>query len=55
MKDAQNQIVQLVNRQEKREEAEEKGVASFGSSFMQERGNLDDYDDENVQYPGSEQ
>ena len=54
MKDAQNQIVQLVNRQEQRLVAEEKGTAEFGSGFMEGRGGMDD-DDENIQYPGSEQ
>ena len=55
MKDAQNQIVQLVNRQEQRIVAEEKGTAEFGSSFMKERAGFEDDDDENIQYPGSEQ
>ena len=53
MKEAQNQIVQLVNKQERRIEAEEKGTAAFGSSFMQSRAYIDD-DDDGVQYPGSE-
>ena len=53
MKEAQNQIVQLVSRQEKRIEAEEKGTDVFGSSFMQSRAVIDD-DDDGVQYPGSE-
>jgi GTP-binding protein len=55
MKDAQNQIVQLVNRQEQRIVAEEKGTAEFGSSFMKDRAGFEDDDDENIQYPGSEQ
>ena len=54
MKDAQNQIVQLVNRQEERTLAEEKGTAEFGSSFMKDRAGFEDDDDENIQYPGSE-
>ena len=54
MKDAQNQIVQLVNRQEQRLVAQEKGSAEFGSGFMQGMSDIDD-DDENIQYPGSEQ
>ena len=53
MKEAQNQIVQLVNRQEKRIEAEEKGTDVFGAGFMQSRAYIDD-DDDGVQYPGSE-
>ena len=53
MKEAQNQIVQLVNRQEKRIEAEEKGTDAFGAGFMQSRAYIDD-DDDGVQYPGSE-
>ncbi|MBQ5541516.1 MAG: hypothetical protein IIU06_00420, partial [Erysipelotrichales bacterium] len=47
MKEAQNQIVQLVSRQEKRIEVEEKGTAAFGSSFMPSRAYIED-DDENV-------
>ena len=53
MKEAQNQIVQLVSKQEKRVEAEEKGTDVFGSSFMQSRAVIFD-DDDGVQYPGSE-
>ena len=55
MKDAQNQIVQLVNRQEQRLVKEENGTAEFGSGFMKDRAGFDDDDDENIQYPGSEQ
>ena len=53
MKEAQNQIVQLVNKQERRIEAEEKGTDVFGAGFMQSRAYIDD-DDDGVQYPGSE-
>jgi GTP-binding protein len=54
MKEAQNSIVKLVNKQECRIEAEEKGTDQFGSGFMKDRAYIDD-DDDNVQYPGSEQ
>ena len=65
MKDAQHQIMELVSRQEKRElsaagaGAGAAGEASenqnqFGSDFMKDRAYIDD-DDDNVQYPGSEQ
>ena len=61
MKDAQHQIMELVSKQENRDDASfaENGEASapanqFGSSFMQDRAYIDD-DDDNVQYPGSEQ
>lgn len=54
MKDAQKQIVTLVNQLEKRNTEEEKAESSFGSSFMATRADVDDFDDENVQYPGSE-
>ena len=45
--------MQLVSRQEKRNEAEENGTAAFGSGFMQSRAVIDE-DDDGVQYPGSE-
>ena len=54
MKEAQNQIIKLVNKQESRIESEEKGTDVFGSSFMQSRAYIDE-DDDGVQYPGSEQ
>lgn len=53
MKDAQKQIITLVNKFEKRIQEEEKKESAFGNSFMQSRAFMDD-DDENVQYPGSE-
>ena len=61
MKDAQHQIMELVSKQENRDDASDAGngeasapVNQFGSSFMQDRAYIDD-DDDNVQYPGSEQ
>ena len=61
MKDAQHQIMELVSKQEKRDisagTSSENDAASenqFGSSFMKDRAYIDD-DDDNVQYPGSEQ
>lgn len=53
MKDAQKQIITLVNKFENRIEEEESSDSGFGSSFMQSRAIMDD-DDENIQYPGSE-
>ena len=63
MKDAQHQIMELVSKQEKRDSsaggAANTGETSesqnqFGSAFMKNRAYIDD-DDDNVQYPGSEQ
>ena len=63
MKDAQHQIMELVSKQEKREASAASGAGTgnssdsanqFGSSFMKDRAYIDD-DDDNVQYPGSEQ
>ena len=57
MKDAQHQIVNLVNEKEKRETKEDNfasNVAEMGSSFMNSRAYIDD-DEEGIQYPGSEQ
>ncbi|EID84843.1 putative chitosanase [Treponema sp. JC4] len=54
MKDARNHIISLVDRLEKRTESKEnKEEKAFGSSFMEARAGFED-DDENVQYPGSE-
>ena len=54
MKDARQQIISLVDRLEKRSDKNENKVEkTFGSSFMEGRAFIDD-DDENVQYPGSE-
>ena len=62
MKDARNEIIELVSKMEKREiEGEETGSSNSGagssssstSSFMASRAYIDD-DDDNVQYPGSE-
>ena len=70
MKDAQREIMTLVNKQENRSGAGnsfgdgsdfnkadgQKGDSeSFGSSFLNSRAYIDDDDDENIQYPGSEQ
>lgn len=55
MKDAQREIVTLVNKQENRNtESGESSSAEFGSNFMASRADVDD-DDDNIQYPGSEQ
>lgn len=55
MKDAQREIVTLVNKQENRNtESGESSSTEFGSSFMASRADVDD-DDDNIQYPGSEQ
>ena len=64
MKDAQHQIMELVSKQEKRDvdgaaasfgaADSESQKSSFGSDFMKDRAYIDD-DDDNVQYPGSEQ
>lgn len=55
MKDAQRLIVDLVNSQEKRLAAEAKPESVFGSSFMNGRADIDEFDEDEVQYPGSEQ
>lgn len=55
MKDAKNHIISLVNKLEKRNDIVENEVSEekvFGADFM--RANEYFYDDENVQYPGSE-
>ncbi|HAL02117.1 MAG TPA: GTPase ObgE [Lachnospiraceae bacterium] len=61
MKDAQHQIMELVSKQENRESSADSGMGNtsenqnqFGSDFMKDRAYIDD-DDDNVQYPGSEQ
>ena len=62
MKDAQHQIMELVSKQEKREASgpaadagqNSENTNQFGSGFMKDRAYIDD-DDDNVQYPGSEQ
>jgi GTP-binding protein len=63
MKDAQHQIMELVSKQENRDLAADSGFgnsdaagqsSAFGSDFMKDRAYIDD-DDDNVQYPGSEQ
>jgi len=58
MKESRQAIMELVDKEEKRSssaESDEK-EEGFGSSFMQDRSPYDeDYDEENVQYPGSEQ
>lgn len=55
MKDAQREIVTLVNKQENRNtESGESSSTEFGSNFMASRADVDD-DDDNIQYPGSEQ
>ena len=68
MKDARNEIIELVSKMEKREIEGERSGKGFGtgsgnssagsssastSSFMASRAYIDD-DDDNVQYPGSE-
>lgn len=54
MKDAQKNIISLVNKFENRGQSEtETEEQSFGSSFMKDRAYIDE-DDENIQYPGME-
>ena len=56
MKDARIQIVKLVTKLENRDgktEVKTEEKSAFGSDFMNSRAFFDD-DDENVQYPGSE-
>lgn len=54
MKDAQREIVTLVNKQENRNtDSSDSSVVEFGSKFMATRAEVDDEDD-NIQYPGSE-
>jgi len=60
MKDARNQIMQLVNQLENRSEALAGSYnttedTSSKSDFMSSRAYMFDDDEENVQYPGSEQ
>lgn len=58
MKDAKTQILKLVNKLESRNDEEEDGKddsSSFGSSFMASRAVRFDDDEDEVQYPGSEQ
>ena len=54
MKEARLEIERLVNSQEKRLVVQETESSSFGNSFMASRAVMDEDDDENVQYPGSE-
>lgn len=53
MKEAQKNIIDLVNKFEHRNSQEEPEEEAFGSSFMKGRAYIDD-DDENIQYPGME-
>lgn len=56
MKDAQRQIVNLVNEKENRNQKEDNfapDAGQKGSSFMASRSYIDD--DENIQYPGSQE
>ena len=61
MKDAEKEIKSLVNKQEKRSNGETDDIeevsedSTFGSSFMKDHMGFDDFDDEEIQYPGSEQ
>lgn len=55
MKDAQNQIVKLVTKLEKRDSiSEDIKKEEFGSSFMASRAFIDEFEEDNIQYPGSE-
>lgn len=56
MKDAKQAIVKLVSELENRsgESDSQENKERFGSSFMAGRAYVDEDDDENVQYPGSE-
>ena len=53
MKEAQKNIIDLVNKFEHRNSEQEPEEEVFGSSFMKDRAYIDD-DDENIQYPGME-
>ena len=53
MKEAQKNIIDLVNKFEHRNSEQEPEEEAFGSSFMKDRAYIDD-DDENIQYPGME-
>ena len=53
MKDAQNQILNLVNQLEKRNNIDSKKENSNSGGFMSSGAFIDD-DDDNIQYPGSE-
>lgn len=53
MKEAQKNIIDLVNKFEHRNSEQESEEEAFGSSFMKGRAYIDD-DDENIQYPGME-
>ena len=61
MKDAEKEIKALVNKQEKRnagvaDDIEQKSENStFGSAFMRDHADFDDFGEEEIQYPGSEQ
>lgn len=54
MKDAQREIVTLVNKQENRNNKEEEFEQKSENSFMSSRAYIDEEDDDGVQYPGSE-
>ena len=54
MKDAQHNIIKLVNSQQKTENVFDNKNEEFGSSFMKSRSSADDFDDTEIQYPGSE-
>lgn len=54
MKDAQKNIIDLVNKMENRNvSGQEEEQKAFGSSFMKDRAYIDD-DDQTIQYPGME-
>lgn len=53
MSEARNEILKLVNKQEKSEQNENKTESTFGNNFMSSRAYIDDFEDD-TQYPGSE-
>ena len=54
MKDAQHNIIKLVNSQQKSDSAFDNKNEEFGSEFMKSRSSADDFDESEIQYPGSE-
>ena len=55
MKEAQKNIIDLVNKMEKRNPSAQEDEETFGNKFMQSRAVIDEMDEEEIQYPGSEQ
>ena len=55
MKEAHKNIIDLVNKMEKRNPSAQEDEETFGNKFMQSRAVIDEMDEEEIQYPGSEQ